>query len=122
MFWQQSCAPARDIPPGLLSCPGVIVPGEFPAGIFCGICPRPSDHRVCRSCAAKLGRVKPDSVSAWIKRKHLTDVQYEGSGKRKRPWFNALEVITVSHKLQERERARQDFLAGGIPEMDEAVA
>ena len=88
---------------------------------FCGICPRPSDGRVCRSCAGKLGAVLPDTVSAWISRGHLTDVQYEGTGKRKRPWCNPAEVIQVGWDLHGRERQRMAFLAGQVPDMEDVA-
>lgn len=87
------------------------------AAEFCGVCPRPSDGRVCRTCGAKLGGVKPDTLSAWVKRKHVKDVRYDG----KHPWYQAGEIITVAWELGRRERARLAFLQGGIPDY-EAVA
>ncbi len=89
-------------------------------GILCPPCEQRSrygDGRICRSCAGRLGEVKPDTISAWITRGHLVNVRREGRS----PMLWPAEVIQVSWDLHSRERARLALMASLVPGQD-AVA
>ena len=81
-----------------------------------GIIPRPGDGRISRADAARLARVDPDTVSAWISRGKLKNIRREG----KRLWLDPVEVIEVEYATHARERARLQRLLGAMPE--DAVA
>ena len=82
-----------------------------------GIEPRPGDGRISRAHAARLARVKPDTISSWVTRGYLKDVRYEG----KTPWFSPVEIIEAEFRLHSRERARMARVLG-VLDSDEAVA
>ena len=79
-----------------------------------GIEPRPGDGRISRAHAARLARVKPDTISAWITRGHLVNVRREGRS----PMLWPAEVIQVSWDLHARERARLALMASLVPEQE----
>ena len=86
------------------------------AGVLCEACePRATfgDGRICRTCAARLGEVKPDTLSSWVSRDYVKNVRYEG----RRPWFWPAEIITVADELHKREKARIAFLQAGVRNM-----
>ena len=74
------------------------------------ICPRPGDGRISRDDAARLARVKPDTISSWITRGYITDVRREG----RRVWLSPAEIIATAHRLHEAERARFEFVLGDV--------
>ena len=82
-----------------------------------GIEPRPGDGRISRAHAARLARVKPDTISSWVTRGYITDVRYEG----KTPWFSPVEIIEAEHRLHRRERLRMQRVLG-VRDADEADA
>jgi len=81
------------------------------------------DGRICRDCAARLGGVLPDTVSAWVSRDRRRevprlDVRYEG----KRPWFLPAQIIELEWHLHRRERARLALLASLVPDPESVSA
>ena len=81
------------------------------------------DGRICRNCAARLGGVLPDTISAWVSRDKQRErkgfarrlnVRYEGN----RPWFLPAEIIQAEWDLHSRERARLALLASLVPEAE----
>lgn len=89
-------------------------------GILCDNClPRATygDGRICRACAARLGQVKPDTLSSWVTRGYLSNVRYEG----RRPWYWPAEVISAAFELHGRERARLNFLSSLQPDFEGSV-
>ena len=84
-------------------------------GLLCPYCDQRSrfgDGRIGRNCAAKVGEVKPDTISAWISRGHLRNVRYEGRS----PMLWPAEVIQVAWDLHARERDRIALRASLMPE------
>lgn len=66
--------------------------------------PRPGDGRISRTDAARLARVKPDTISSWITRGYITDVRREGRS----VWLQPREIIEAEHRLHAAERARME--------------
>ena len=97
---------------------------EEATGPLCAGCAyraRYGDGRIRRDCGARLARVKPDTLSSWVSRGYIKDVRYEGSGKRKIPWYNVKEIIEAEFELHKGERARMARVLG-VLDSDEAVA
>lgn len=72
--------------------------------------PRPGDGRISRIDAARLARVDPKTITAWIARGHLEDVRREGRS----VWLNPAEVIAAEHRLHKRERRRIERVLGPV--------
>lgn len=100
--------------PGLRAVRGWFVLSPLCAG--CAPRARFGDGRICRDCAARLGGVLPDTISAWVSRDkkraqkgepRRLDVLYEGN----RPLFLPAQIIEVEWAKHARERQRLALLA-----------
>ena len=77
---------------------------------------RYGDGLICRDCAARLGGVLPDTISAWATRETQREARglprrlhvHKDSGGR--PWYQPAEIIQLEWDKHRSERARNAML------------